>query len=596
MPLSQISGTLGKKKAAHLLRRATFGPTKADIDSFAGMTITTAITKLFETVSEPPLPLDPKIAATWIGRATDKDEKDQDRQRYVRGWWLGQMMGIGVPDDKKLAYSTRERIVFFLHTHFTVISDTIENSRALYYQNALLRKYALDDISDPKINFKELTKKIAVDNAMVGLLNGNLNGKGNPNENLARELLELYSIGKGLPSNPPQAGIDTVGGIEYNDYGTFTELDVKQTAKVLSGYDFDNEFLIIDQDTSLPRAKMKGTPYPNQHDLNDKTFSKRFKNTTITTTPTPVVQQNGTTLSFVTQESLLKEVNDLVEMIFEQSEMPDEAAKNICRKLYRFYIYHNITKDIDDTIISGLAATFKSNGYKIQPVIKEILSSAIFFDSDNASIDDDQFGAIIKSPLDLTLGTLRFFEYQFPDYITDTEKFYKKTSKLLESLRIQGMDFMNPSDVAGYEAYHQFPIWNRSWISTNALTNRYNSIYIIMRKIVETTENEEIISIDVLSYFKSKFSANILDPDALVRDFASYILPMYSETSELTLPRLNYFKQQFLILGKVNDNATTYWQGKYVGSSSSTDDEDIARGFLQYLVNSMLQSPEYQLF
>ena len=59
--------------------------------------------------------------------------------------------------------------------------------------------FALDALNpDPFINFKELSVKISIDNAMLGLLDGNLNVKGSPNENYAREFHELYSIGRGL--------------------------------------------------------------------------------------------------------------------------------------------------------------------------------------------------------------------------------------------------------------------------------------------------------------------------------------------------------------------------------------------------------------
>ena len=593
MPLPQLSGTLGKKRAAHLLRRATFGPTKTDIDTFSNYTVSQALNVLFQPVSEPAPPVNPATGTTWIGTAPSDQEKDSDQIAYFRGWWIGQMAAAGIAENKRLAHMTRERIVFFLHTHFTMRMEAVESSRALYYYNALLRKYAFDAALPAKINIKELTKKISIDNAMIMLLDGRLNVKGSPNENYARELLELYTVGRGLPTNPPPKTkyFDPVTQLYYNDYGTFTELDVKQAAKVLSGWDFDNTFSVTDTETGLPIGKVKGTPYPNQHDTSTKTFSNRFKNKTISSVPVVITNQDGTTSTVNTQQSLIDEISALVEMIYTDSDPADEAARNICRRLYRFYIYHEIDADIDRDVIEPLVTTFKANNYKIEPVIKDILGSQLFYDG-NAGVTDDTFGGLIKSPLEVALGTLNFFEYKLPDPYTESQNFYEKTSFLLGSLKVMGLDFLNPIDVAGYEAYHQFPLWNRSWIATNALVNRYKFVYDVIKPAPGPNDP---VQIDLLSFFRDKFSSTASDPDALIADFISYMLPMYSKDTEITDKRINYFKSQFLAPLQVNANPVGYWQeswGLYTDPVRATD----LNSWLSILVNSILQTPEYQLF
>lgn len=69
-----------------------------------------------------------------------------------------------------------------------------------------------------------------------------------------------------------------------------------------------------------------------------------------------------------------------------------------------------------------------------EPVIKELLGSQHFFDSMDASVDNDNFGALIKSPLDLMCGTLNFFEYSLPDFINDAQSFYDKAGHLVIAL------------------------------------------------------------------------------------------------------------------------------------------------------------------
>jgi uncharacterized protein (DUF1800 family) len=98
----------------------------------------------------------------------------------------------GIPPSNYLAYATREKIVFFLHSVFTTIQSKVDNSRSLYFQNQLYRKFAFDKLLPIEFNIKTLIKKVSVDNAMLRLLDGNQNVNGSVNENYGRELQELY--------------------------------------------------------------------------------------------------------------------------------------------------------------------------------------------------------------------------------------------------------------------------------------------------------------------------------------------------------------------------------------------------------------------
>src|SRR5690606_6539068 len=153
-------------------------------------------------------------------------------------------------------------------------------SRALYFQNHLFRMYALDGTNpDPLVNFKTLTKKTCVDNAMLRLLDGSLNVKGSPNENNARELLELYTIGRGLEGTRP-------AGTGEGDYIVYREQDVQEAARILSGWEFDEDFLTLDADTNLPRGRVRGSiTNASSHDNDPKVFSDRFGNQTIQADP-----------------------------------------------------------------------------------------------------------------------------------------------------------------------------------------------------------------------------------------------------------------------------------------------------------------------
>jgi uncharacterized protein (DUF1800 family) len=166
----------------------------------------------------------------------------------------------------------------------------------LYYQNKLLRFFAFDKFIETPLNFKSLAKKITVDNAMLKFLDGRLNVKDNPNENFAREFFELYTIGRGLDG----ANIEPA---EEGDYGTFTEEDIQQSAKILSEFDVDNDFSTIDKETGLPFGKIKGNGLiAKQQDNGIKTLGHRFNNA--------VIQQNADLLvdGEPTVESALDEI------------------------------------------------------------------------------------------------------------------------------------------------------------------------------------------------------------------------------------------------------------------------------------------------
>lgn len=582
MPLPEFAGTLGLKRAAHLLRRATFGATRAEIDQFAQLTPAQAVAQLFnQPLPEPQPPIDPETGTEWMYTGvTDANSEGFDLEQYYLAWHVGQMMSAGVPANLSLAYSAKEKLIFFLHTHFTTIKSKVADSRALFFQNQLFRQFALDRDKPENFNIKELTVKISVDNAMLRLLDGNLNVKGRVNENYARELLELYTIGRGLEGKVPE-------GLPAGDYYVYTEHDVQMAALVLSGWDIDRDFATIDPDTNLPRGVVKGSATnASSHDNTVKVFSERFSNQAITPDPLLVNGNNPT------EESALDEIRQLIDLIYSK----EETARNICWKIYRFFVYApheryqpgNAVAYIDDNIITEMADTLVSNGFKIQPVIENLLRSQHFYDSGNAEVVDDNFGGIIKSPLDLVVGTLRSFGVTVPDMQTDLEGFYSRTREMVSTVEYLGMNFYEPFDVAGYEAYHQFPIYHRIWITPNTLARRYDFV-----RNLFNSQNPGMFSIDALEYVTNNFAAQAADARALIMAVAQVLLPvadnltfddLADDTSGLTARRLNYFKERFL-----QEFDEVYWTDRWNSAAGDLREQ------LEFLFNAMLQSPEYQL-
>ncbi|NJN42607.1 MAG: DUF1800 domain-containing protein [Flammeovirgaceae bacterium] len=418
---------------------------------------------------------------------------------------------------------------------------------------------------------------------MLRLLDGNLNVNGSPNENYARELLELYSIGRGLENAlPPPSGA--------GDYIYFKEEDVQEAARVLSGFNIDNTFSTIDPDTLLPRGVVKGNVLnASAHDNGVKTFSTSFIDSTTglpyVIQPDPLLLNAGD----ATEASVLDEISQLIEMIYAQ----DETARHICRKLYRFFVYHDITDAINTSIITEMADTFKTNNFQLQPVIENLLRSEHFYEA-SAGIEDDNFGCIIKSPLDLVTGSLRFFDHNLPDMTTTPQEFYDEVEGMIREIDNQGMIFYQPFDVAGYDAYHQYPIYNRSWITVNYLTNRYS----FSRSLISTGE-PGMIKINVYQFVRDNIDNTLAaNARALVIELVRYLFPVSDnltfdaandDTATVTAERLNYFLTSFL--SDIDPDPEAAWTNRWTNQIGIPTMESQ----LQNLFNALMQSPEYQL-
>jgi uncharacterized protein (DUF1800 family) len=569
--LTPINGALGTVRAKHLLKRLTFGPTATQITQFAAMDCPSALHALFNNWIAPAPPSTPE-GKIWVNTPPSEDEEDGDYEQYFKLWWLGQMYQ---------GKHSLEKLVFFLHTVITTKQSTVGSSRALYFQNALFRTYLLNDFSNTNVNFNrypQFIKKICVDNAMLKFLDGQLNEIGRPNENFARELMELFSLGKG-PTIAP------------GNYTNFSEMDIKQAAKVLTGWETDPTFATKDPDTLLPigKPKLSGS-VANRHDNTVKTFTSALGSPAPSVTPkTALLTPKGE----ATAESCQDELNQFIDLIYAKK----EAAQHFCRKLYRFFVYYDITPAIESEIIEPLAATFISSGFRIRTVLEQLCQSEHFFEAVANDTDDNKYGAIIKSPLEITLGTLRYFNISLA--VTDTAKFYMQLDTLLKAIEQMGLPLLEPYDVAGYEPYHQAPDYNRNWITTPTLANRYNFIRNLLKD-----DNGWGFWLDTLAWAE-KPESGITDAMAitattangmdyaldLVTHVVSLLLPLPVLDDEITQARMHYFAEFHL-----GGLPFAGWKNNWVGRNSDPVKKDDTRSRLNNLLNALMQSPEYQLF
>lgn len=544
--LNPISGALGAQKAAHLLRRATFGPKLQDISTFSGMTAQAAFTALTQTQAIPALPIDPISGSDWVFPNTaNSNQNAETLSNYTRSWWMENMRSSGP--------NLTERMIWFYHTHFPMIMSRIEgNPQFAIDYSRLLRFYALG-------NYKELVKALCIDNAMLVHLDGNLNIKGVPQENFAREFLELYTVGKG-------------DEVSLGNYTNFTEQDVQALTKALTGWGIDTTYQTIDAVTNLPTGKVKGSvSTSSQHDVSSKQFSSAFSNT--------LIQTGSITGTNAAVAAVYTELDDVINMVFASP----HTAKHICRRIYREFVYYNITPEVETDIIEPLANTLTSNNFDITSVLEVLFQSEHFYDLDTPITEDNNIGAIIKSPMDLVIGTMRLFDLTVPDRTTELVAHYELYDQLIAQLELQGIQFFEPYDVAGYEPYYQFPDYHRYWISSNYLANRYKFSELLISGFTGT--NGILLKLDIVAFVDTNCS-NPGDATILVQELVSWLFPMTIDST-----RFNYFRDTVLLDQLPASNWTTEWNN-YVNTSSDVN----VRLQLEALIMAMMQTPEYQLF
>ena len=547
--IAPLQGTLGQKRAAHLLRRTSFRYTRQHIQQLASMNVTQAVTDLLELR---PLELDQPVydnpstpdieQIKWL-IPTGQTNPDQEfqLQRRVIGWWLNEALkdeGIG------------HKMTFFFHQYFATAINTYNHATFFDYLT-LLRWGALG-------NFKKLATKIVSDNTMLIYLNGHQNSKTSPNENFAREFFELFTIGKG-----PQIALD--------DYTNYTEDDIVQAARVFTGWRLQQNRTTFDPETNIPR----GTAILSRHDTGSKTFSSHFQNTVI---------QGGTTAA-----AMYTELDTFVNMVFAQP----ETAKNFVRRIYRYFVHTNITQEIEEDVIVPLAEILRNNNYEILPVLQKLLESQHFYDLDDSVNADEIIGGLIRSPLDLALQSISFFDISIPNPYTENNKHYFTffgSAVYERMLLLANMNLFFPPDVAGYSAYHQAPDYTRHWFNSTSIIARYKLPQMLLsgKRTIGSSPNSNIgIKLDIVPWVKnSGITPEPSDPYLLVKDLLDYLLP-----AEIDADRFTYFYEQIFLDGLPAADWSYEWEA-YLNTNNQTE----VKIQLERLINYIMFSPEYQTF
>ncbi|QFP77586.1 DUF1800 family protein [Deinococcus sp. AJ005] len=327
MSLPPYTQKLSPEDAAHFLRRTAFGATDAQIRALVGQdarAVAQAALKFDARTAPahpvPGNPFDPSSGATPGAML-----------QLTRAAWLFELMYSPNP--------LREKLALTWSNHFVIGTEKVKNHPALSAYLGLLRKHAAAP------SFEEFTLAVAQTPAMLHYLDNDKNRKGKPNENFARELMELFTLGIGAPGKP-----------------NYTEQDVHEGARALTGWSLEggrgnpkNTYL----------EAVKASYNPKQHDDGPKTY----------------LGQTGK-LSF--------------EDVIHTAATHPQTAVFVSRKLHRAFM-----ADVpNEKGVQGSAETFQRTNGNIGAVLEELLSSAAFYAPQNRE-------AIIRGPVDYIVGAVR---------------------------------------------------------------------------------------------------------------------------------------------------------------------------------------------
>ncbi len=382
--LAWPAGAVPFEEARHLLARTGFGIAgAADIAALHRLDYEAAVDRLLAGVRAEPFTAPPSWIDEMPPTASDRkaltaaqrrDFNKAMRTRWepLKQWWAGEMLATPSP--------LTEHLVLFWHNHFVSEIKKVKWAGYMYAQNALFRRHALG-------NFAELLRRMAKGPAMLIYLDGRTNRKGRANENFAREILELFTLGEGRG---------------------YAEDDIVEAARAFTGWTVDpvSGAFVFNR---------------NLHDDGTKSFLGRRGPFT---------------------------GDDIIDILLARP----RVAEFITEALWREFV----SAVPDPEQVRRLAAVFRASGYELRPLMKGLLMTPQFRAATNR-------GTMIKSPVDLVIGTMRVLGNPGiePRNVTS---FHRRL----------GQDLFQPPNVKGWPG-------GEAWVTTNTLPLRHQFLNRVVR-------------------------------------------------------------------------------------------------------------------
>ncbi|MFA7325475.1 MAG: DUF1800 domain-containing protein [Candidatus Kapaibacterium sp.] len=403
LTLDEEEGNLTEDKAKHLLRRITFGPTPNEVNLIKDRPISEVVDELlgdgldYLPENSNRLP-DGSKTLNWINTVEEDPAKvyitirgtieatHQARYAQFVNWWLNLMSSDIITANNKVL---TERITFFWHTHwcieFTYDTEGYIPPPIIYRSNQSIRKHRLG-------NFKKFVEEMTLDGAYLLYQSLNLSSGKNPNENYAREMMELFTMG----------------------IGNYSEGDIREAAKVLTGWR-------VSAHRQDPKPFEFFDTYfsAKDHDLG----SKQIMGETI-----PARAEEDNTMEKVREG----EVKGLIDILFRRR--PEAIARFICTKIYSHFVYSNPSQ-YDQLFINELATEFIANDFELLPVFRKLFKSKHFYEK---ALE----GVQIKQPVELITNLEKLLKVN-----------YANSSAALDDLE---QHLYDPPNVSGWTGYRSW--------------------------------------------------------------------------------------------------------------------------------------------
>ncbi len=438
------------QQSKHLIERSGIGAELDLIQAFLGKPVDEAVSQIVSKPSNskinPPTLLKPSVMRKTKKTFRQSGNRKKANQLYKKE--RRELVKWGLENLLESDNALHERMVWFWHNHFTSSIKSVRTADWMLQQDISIRKYALG-------NFAEFLKIMAFEPAMLIYLDGKSNKKGQPNENFARELLELFTLGE----------------------GHYSEEDIKQAARAFTGWGVN-----VKKNKVIFRKKL--------HDTGVKTFM-------------------GQTGNF--------DGEDILKILLKNP----RTAEFICEKLWHEFV--SIQKP-EVSVIKAWAKAFQASNYDISKLLKTIFNSPVFW--------DEKFrGTLIKSPIDLVIGSLRTFDLE------DGKLPLFGISKLLKRL---GQDLYAPPNVKGW-------VGGRAWINDVSLPIRQRFLQRLLRGQTGVNKKKKRgKSMEGMMAENTKKQSMEMPlpnlPDLPERQWSQWLLPIVSVTSINTKNKRNRLK------------------------------------------------------
>ena len=432
--LEAYTGTWGAAQKKHLLNRILTGYSNKHLLDLNNLSLQKSLEVIFKPEKQPSVPVND------YDHEITKEETEKQLHLYIepgKEYVFAPEPNNGSPWPRhqsldawlfrnmiQQSTSIHWRMVFFLHNLLAAGKGSV---KMLYQHYMTLFNTSFE-------SYKTTIYKITLDPMMLDYLNLQSSQKNNPDENYARELQELFTVGKGPGSQ-------------------FTEQDVSEMARLLVGWQFNWD--------SIRKTTGPITNIFNEwnHDTDDKKFSAFYGNRVIKGRK----GQDGK-----------KELDEAIDMLFNTN----ECALYLCRRLYQFFCYPIINDTVEKNVIVPMADLLRKNNYELMVPLRALLGSAHFYDT-------SFYNSMIKSPLEFIFGFYKEFDMNLSNTTTGgdipkrfsdplTANFYKYKSLQWEMGNI-GLNFTDPPSVSGWPAYYQEPVYDLFWINSDTIAKRSNS-------------------------------------------------------------------------------------------------------------------------